>query len=157
YKVHCDCSPAGEGGCGIFSCTAVTHSCSCPQSAEHLGDQLDAAGLKWRAYGESMGRDTPCRMETDDLYAARHMPFVYYEDLQADADSCAAHVVDYSYLAEEQTVPRFVYIAPNLTNDMHDPILNHTPNIGNGDTWLKNNVPALAATEGALVVIVWDE
>jgi hypothetical protein len=157
YKVHCDCSPMGDGDCGIFSCTRFTNSCSCPQDAQHLGDQLEAASLSWRAYGESMGRDTPCRMDTDSLYAARHVPFVYYDNLQADLDRCDAHVVDYSYLAEETTVPSFVFIAPNLTDDMHDPIIGHSPNIMNGDTWLSQNVPALAATPGALVVVVWDE
>jgi hypothetical protein len=163
FGVGCDCTPQGDGDCGTFSCTILTHSCSCPQSTDHLGDQLEAAGRSWRAYGESMGRDTPCRMDTDSLYAARHVPFVYYDDLQIDAGRCAQHVVDFSYLADETVVPDYVFIAPNLTNDMHDPVLGgHGPNIMHGDTWLsQTGVPGVtgrsAYKNGGLLVIVWDE
>jgi hypothetical protein len=162
HGIECDCSPGGDGSCGTFTCNTIIHSCSCPQGGAHLGDQLEAAGRSWRAYGESMGRGTPCRMDTAGDYAARHLPFVYYTNLQADAARCASHVVDYSYFAEEPAVPSFVFIAPNLTDDMHDPVVGHSPNIANGDTWLgQTGVPAITAldayTGGGLIVIVWDE
>src|SRR5262249_18523014 len=37
YRVRCDCTPMGDGDCGIFSCTLITHDCSCPQDAQHIG------------------------------------------------------------------------------------------------------------------------
>jgi hypothetical protein len=165
HGVGCDCTPGGDRACSdtLAVCTTLFHNCSCPEDTDHIGRQLERAGRSWRAYGESMGRDTPCRVDTDSLYASRHVPFVYYADLQADAQKCAAHVVDLSYLAEETTVPDFAFIAPNLTNDMHNPIVGHTTNIKNGDAWLggQSGVQAITGLDGykkgGLLVIVWDE
>ena len=59
-------------------------------------------------------------------------------------------------LASASTTPNFSFISPNLCNDMH------SCSVGTGDTWLKNQVPAIlrspaSASDKCLVVITWDE
>ena len=88
---------------------------------EHLAEQLDEAGVKWRAYMEDM--ETPCRMASTDLYAARHNPFVYYTSLTDDFDRCADRVVDYDEHFEadlDSGEYKYMWITPNTCNDMHD-------------------------------------
>lgn len=158
--IGCDCDPMGSA-CSTFNCNAVLHSCGCPQSITHIGDQLEAAGLGWKSYAEDMG--SPCNMTGAGDYAPRHVPFLYYEDVQSDAARCAAHVVDYAAFSADLVAgpPAFSFIAPNLVNDMHDPFPAGSTNLANGDAWLADNVPpilgSVAYTGGGLLVIVWDE
>jgi len=159
-SIGCDCEPMGSA-CGTFNCNAVLHSCGCPQSISHLGDQLEAASLGWKAYGEDMG--SPCNMTSSGRYVARHVPFLYYDDVQSDAARCAAHVVDYGGFAGDLAsgAPTFSFIVPNLQNDMHDPITGGSSNLAHGDTWLSSNLPFILAspayTGGGLLIVVWDE
>jgi hypothetical protein len=160
--VMCDCDPTGTActsSCGTFS-----HACGCPQSSSHLGQQLETAGKTWRAYGEDMG--TACNTTTSGNYAARHVPFVYYADLQANQSHCADRVVDYAAkFAGDLTMgtPDFLFIAPNLIDDMHDPVLalSQSGNLHNGDVWLAKTVAAIQNTDaykkGGALFIVWDE
>jgi phospholipase C len=129
----------------------------------HLVDQIEGAGLTWKAYQESMG--APCGLTSHGRYAAKHNPFVYFNDVNGwdgtayhpDA-RCNSHVVDYSQLdidIANHTLPRYVFITPNLDNDMHD-----AP-IGTGDSWLANEIPKLLATDnyknGGVIFLMWDE
>jgi hypothetical protein len=156
--IGCDCNPTGTA-CTALTCNAVLSSCSCEQTASNLADQMETAGKPWRAYGESMG--AACNTTTSGMYAARHVPFLYYQDILGNATRCSSHVVDYSMLAADLTSspPALIYVAPNLKDDMHDPEPATTTNLGNGDTWLSTNLPPLIAAAGAdgLVVVVWDE
>src|SRR5207302_5254325 len=70
------------------------------------------------------------------------------------------NVVPYSNLAGDlpssSTTANFVWITPNLCNDMHD------CSIGTGDAWLHNNVPSILNSpaytgQNSLVLITWDE
>ena len=74
--VTCDCNPSGT------ACTSCG-DCNCSQAAAHLGDQLEAAGLTWRAYGEDMG--AACNTTSSGGYATRHVPFLYFSKVQGDA------------------------------------------------------------------------
>jgi len=160
---ECDCSPAGQGSCNDLVCNAILHSCSCANPAESIADELEAAGRSWKAYGEDMG--APCNLADSGGYATRHVPFLYYSGIQSAPDRCQSHVVDYSAFAQDAPahVPEFVFIAPNLTHDMHDPVLpGGKTNIQNGDSWLSSTgvaaiTPLDAYQEGGLIVIVWDE
>ncbi len=158
--IGCDCEPMGSE-CGTFNCNAVLHNCGCPQSVTHLGNQLEDAGATWKDYGEDMG--APCGMTSHGDYVPRHVPFLYYDDVQSDPARCADHIVDYDAFADDLAAdpPTFSFIAPNLVNDMHDPITGGSGNLANGDAWLSENVPPILAspafTDGGLLVIVWDE
>lgn len=160
--VSCDCAPQGST---CMACNVLS-SCACEQtSTAHLGDAVEAAGKTWRAYGESMG--TPCNLTAAGDYVPRHVPFLYYQDVQEDAARCQSHVVDYAALAGDlggQT-PSLVFIAPNLADDMHGTSaipnpFNHAAEMKAGDQWLAANVPAITASKAfakGMLFIVWDE
>lgn len=110
---------------------------------DNLADQLDAAGVAWRAYGESMG--TACRMDSDKLYAAHHMPWLYYQTMSTDAARCNDRVVDFDQnfaadLASEKY--RYVWITPNMCHDMHDCGADVV------QPWLENVVNQIQASPG---------
>jgi phosphatidylinositol-3-phosphatase len=128
---------------------------------------LTNAGISWKAYQEDIG-GTNCPLTSQALYAPKHNPFVYFDDVTNTNDpmsaSCIAHVRPYSELATDlanNTVARYNFITPNLCNDMHDscaPLNNPTQQ---GDTWLSTEVPTILASQaytdlGALL-ITWDE
>jgi acid phosphatase len=129
----------------------------------HLADQLELAGLSWRSYQESMG--SPCGVVSHGRYAAKHNPFVYFDDINGwdghqfqPSARCDAHVVDYSALDADLAagqVPRYAFITPNLDNDMHDGSLYQ------GDQWLAREVPKILAspafTSGGVLFLLWDE
>jgi phospholipase C len=115
--------------------------CVYPRSVTTLPDQLEAAGLSWRAYMEDMGND-PAReratcahaplgaedhteaAQVGDGYAAKHDPFVYFHSLIDDQARCDAHVVSLAHLehdlASGSRTPNYVFITPNLCSDGHD-------------------------------------
>jgi hypothetical protein len=155
-NVTCDCNPSGT------ACASdCSQSCACSRTALHLGTQLETAGKDWRAYGEDMG--APCNLSTSGKYAARHVPFLYYDDVQSAAARCRDHVVDFgsTFAADLASGPRALsFIAPNLTDDMHDPF-GGSQNLANGDAWLSLTIPTIQSSaaykdRGALF-IVWDE
>jgi phosphatidylinositol-3-phosphatase len=92
-------------------------------------------------------------------YMQKHNPFVYYDDIRTDPAQFA-NVVPYTRLAQDlataQTTPDFVWITPNMTDDMHD------GTVAQGDQWLSVNVPAILSsaaftTQRSLLLLTWDE
>jgi hypothetical protein len=132
-------------------------------TTSHLVDQIEAAGLDWRSYQEGMGE--PCGVASHGRYAAKHNPFVYFNDVNGwdghqfnPGKRCASHVVDYSQLDADLAtgkLPSYVFITPNLDHDMHD------GSIEQGDAWLANEVPKILASSqfqhGGVLFLLWDE
>jgi phosphatidylinositol-3-phosphatase len=132
-------------------------------STSHLADQLERAGLTWRAYEEGMG--DACGLASQGEYAAKHDPFVYFDDLNGwngtsfvPTERCKEHVVDFSQLAADLAagqVPDYAFITPNLLDDMHD------GTVAQGDAWLASLLPELEAspayTRGGAIFLLWDE
>jgi phospholipase C len=132
-------------------------------STSHIADQIELAGLDWKSYQESMGE--PCGIKSHGSYAAKHDPFVYFSDINGwdgtkfqPSQRCIDHVVDYSVLDQDLaagTVPNYVFITPNLDNDMHD------GSIARGDQWLAAQLPKIFASDayknGGVVFVLWDE
>lgn len=140
--------------------SGATQGCSsdgcAPFSAPSLGSQLDAAGVPWTAYMESM--PSACDKSNAGGYVVKHDPFVQ----STATTSCASHVLPYpgssGLLAAlgNGSAPDFVFITPNLTDDMHD------GSVPQGDAWLKANVaPVLASpwflNDNSTVIITMDE
>lgn len=124
--------------------------------AANVADQLDAAGVPWRAYMESMG--APCNFVSTDLYSAHHDPFLYYTTMATDPARCAEHVVDYdaNFQADlDSGAYRYMWITPNMCHDMHNcagPI---------ADAWLADAVAKITASKayqnGGALFILFDE
>jgi hypothetical protein len=133
-----------------------------PADKPNLGTQLQAAGIKWRSYQESMG--TPCKLVDDGRYAPKHDPFLYFKDMQTGAnDLCAQTNVDYSQFEAEMASNeyRYMWITPNLDNDGHDPTTDPVTGLKNADAWMSHEVPKILASEGfkanGILFITWDE
>ena len=130
-----------------------------PYAATSLGGELTSAGVGWTAYMESM--PSPCYTgATSGLYAEKHDPFVYFNDVLHD--NCASHVLPYpgsSALVaalDGSHAPDFVWITPNLLDDMHD------GSVAQGDAWASANLaPVLASSwfrnYNSTVIITMDE
>jgi hypothetical protein len=158
--------------------------CVYPAAVPNIATQLDAAGLTWRDYNESMGAD-PTRetgvcghpavggrdgtqSETDtDAYAARHNPFVYFHAIIDDTELCDTHVVSLDALPQDLAggdAPNYSFITPNLCDDGHDA---SCKNGGPGglhaaDLFLQKWVPMITGSysfvhDGGLLLITFDE
>jgi hypothetical protein len=142
-------------------------------STEHLVNQLEAAQIPWVTYQEGIATGT-CPISSSGHYAAKHDPFVFFQDVSgnppsADAVRCAQHHKSYADFAADlaaDTLRGYVFITPDLCNDMHGDLTCSSfifdgPNIKAGDTWLSNELPRLldytATHDNAVVFLVWDE
>lgn len=123
---------------------------------ENLADQLDAAGIPWRAYMEDMGDS--CVMKDTGRYAVRHDPFVYYSSLANDTRRCQDRVVDMkAHFSEDLAADayQFMWITPNECNDMHD------CSKKTSDKWLRRVIPPIMESpgykKGGAIFLLWDE
>ena len=127
---------------------------SCSVNAVNLVDQLETAGISWKAYLEDMPQ--PCfGGATSAGYAKKHNPFAYYPDVAGNPARCA-HLVGFGALARNLRtghLPTYAWISPNLCDDGHDCAL-HT-----ADKFLATMVPALLHELGprGLLILTWDE
>jgi phosphatidylinositol-3-phosphatase len=135
---------------------AVNHQ----STTDHLVTLLDRAGISWKAYVEDIDGRT-CPLQSVNKYAAKHVPFVFFDDVTGTNNPasayCIAHIRPYSELAadlQNNTVARYNFIVPNLDNDMHD------GTIMMADNWLSREVPKILASQAyqsGLLLITWDE
>jgi phospholipase C len=114
-----------------------------------LGAQLTNAGIDWRAYMENM--NSGC-FNSPYPYALKHNPFAYY------GSACPPQVQSLDSWTTDMsggTVPRFVFITPDMCHDGHD-CANSV-----ADDWLSQMVPLITALsawkDNGLLVITWDE
>jgi phospholipase C len=142
HGIHSDCSAA-----------------SCSVTGPSIFSQVSRHGLRWRAYAESM--PTACDRGTNGLYAARHVPAVYYVRLRSH---CRRHVRSLGKLRTGRLhlalhsghAPAYMFVTPNLCNDMHScPLLS-------GDRWLAKWIPMIVASPTyrhghTAILVVWDE
>jgi hypothetical protein len=145
----CDCQPGTASTCTTFNCSVLVGACTCPVGVSHLGDDLDVAGIPWREYAESMG--SPCNVDGGVLFAANHVPFLYYDDVSTNSGRCQQRVRDFADFAADLAgnsgpLIRFSLISPNVCNDMHSICTGDA--VKQGDSWLAVQVPLLLATPG---------
>jgi hypothetical protein len=119
--------------------------CVYPTNVPTVMGQMDAKGVTWKGYMDSMGVDpvrdngTTCAhppigsldpteggqtAAPFDEYATRHDPFVYFHSMIDNAAECNANVVPGTQLttdlASVSTTPNYSFITPDLCNDGHD-------------------------------------
>jgi hypothetical protein len=148
-----------------------TNELSTTTVATHLVNQLEAANVTWKTYVEGIG-GTTCPVSSSGLYAARHTPFVFFDDVtntgSTTAARCIAHVRPYTELATDiaaNTVPQYNFITPNLCDDMHGATgctgAQTANEIKAGDTWLSTEIAKIMAssayTNDGAIFITWDE
>jgi phospholipase C len=137
-------------------------------TTDHLATQLEKAGVSWKAYQEDIS-GAECPIASAGLYAAKHDPFVFFDDttnnISATSAHCIAHVRPYSELATDlagSKAAQYNFITPNLCNDMHGAGGCTSSNtIKMGDTWLSTEVPKILASaqykDGGALFVTWDE
>jgi hypothetical protein len=133
----------------------VTSDCTdCSATGPNLGTQLSAAGISWKAYAEDYPGN--CSSEaSDDNYAKRHVPFLYFPSITQNAALCA-HVVGFDQLDVDMksgNLPSFTWITPNLCDDMHN------CGVAAGDKFMSQLAPPLLDALGSrgILVVTWDE
>jgi phosphatidylinositol-3-phosphatase len=133
----------------------ITSDCtSCHVRGKNLVDELESAGVSWKAYMEGM----PARCykgASAGAYAKKHDPFVYYDNVANNRRRCSK-VVPYPELARDMRggrLPKFVWISPNLCHDTHD------CSVKTGDRYLARLVPSLLRELGphGILFLTWDE
>jgi acid phosphatase len=133
----------------------IAQDCTdCVVHATNLVDQLERAGISWKAYMEGLPR--PCFTgATAGSYAKKHDPFVYYSDV-ADSPARCSRIVPLSRLTtdlQSRRLPSFAWITPDLCHDMHD------CSVAAGDRFLAGVVPGLLRALGprGVLFVTWDE
>lgn len=151
---------------------------------KNIVDQLEAKGLTWSAYMQSM----PSAGYTGDtypgsiqLYVRKHNPFALFDDVLS-SPTRLAHIKPADQLAPDLasgTAPNYVWISPDTCHDMHGmgskdaqavgmPWCAYPPNdvtahalIQQGDAYLKSLVTTImsskAWTPDSAIVVTWDE
>ncbi|MGA8426422.1 MAG: alkaline phosphatase family protein [Candidatus Dormiibacterota bacterium] len=116
-------------GCASDSCGVY--------SVDNLANQLNVEGIPWAGYMESM--PSACYTgPSSGEYAGKHNPFVHYADVLGA--TCASHVLPYPGSSglisalDGASAPDFVWITPNLIDDMHD------GTVADGNSWLQTNL-----------------
>lgn len=158
-----------EGGTnfGITNDNDPTNAANQVVGKNHLVKQLTAAGISWKTYQENI-TGTTCPLSSSGLYAAKHNPLVFFDDVTSSfsktSATCIAHVRPFGELVSDlanNTVPRYVFITPNLCDDMHNSCSPTNNRIKQGDNWLKTMLPMItssaAYTNNGAVFITWDE
>jgi phosphatidylinositol-3-phosphatase len=142
-------------------------------STLHLSTQLTAASVTWRSYQEDMSTAATgaCPIDSSGFYAAKHDPFVFFQDVvgsppSATNGTCADHHKPFSALAGDlaaggSAVAKYNFITPNLCDDMHGAGgCTNSNTIQAGDTWLAANLPGIitfANANDGVIFLVWDE
>jgi phosphatidylinositol-3-phosphatase len=143
-------------------------------SSLNIVDSLESRGLSWKAYmedypGSCASQCSPgnCFLGDAGTYAARHDPFVYFDDIVNSTSRCSRIVpansvrngpddVLLSDLSSPSTASNFMWLTPNLCNDVHD-----CP-ISTGDNYLSRVVPSILNStlfrhQKAALFITFDE
>ena len=130
---------------------------------DHLVSMLGHAGISWRAYQEGIGSEE-CPVQSHGLYAAKHNPFVFFDDVTGDRAFCIAHerpLTELEHDLQADTIARYNFITPDLCHDMHGaPGCAHNLRAV-GETWLSTWVPRIQASQAyrdnGVLFITWDE
>lgn len=137
------------------STQGVSSDCTeCQVQAPNIVDQLEAAGISWKAYLED--EPAACFQGAEaGGYAKKHNPFIYYDDIAGSPRRCDK-LVGFTQLARDLRrgqLPTYAWISPNLCDDGHD------CGVAGGDRFLARTVPSLLRELGphGFLVLTWDE
>jgi hypothetical protein len=127
---------------------------TCSVSHRNLIDQLEAAGISWKVYAENLPSVCAASSAAQG-YVRRHVPFLYYRDVSGNPARCRSVVpaTALNHDLADHALPRFVWLVPNLCDDMH------SCGTYAGDRYLHGIVPRLLSQLGpsGVLFITFDE
>jgi hypothetical protein len=159
---------APTGGDTFFTtdCSITAGGCTTP--ALNLVDRIEGSTRTWKAYMEDMrsacfvGDNYPV-FGSPPAYVEKHNPFIHFDDIRNNPARCNK-IVPYTQLtADLPALPNFVWITPNMCDDMHDVCSPDLSEVRLGDNWLSAEVPRIqnsvscAAPQRCLIVVTFDE
>lgn len=126
----------------------TTNACTDLGNRPNLGSQLQAAGLSFTGYAESMPRAgyTGC---VSGRYQRKHNPWVSFANLAPGVNQPFT-----SFPTDYNRLPTVSFVSPNMCHDMHD------CSVATGDAWLARNLDGYARwamTHNSLLVVTFDE
>jgi hypothetical protein len=135
-------------------------------SDDNIVRALSGAGKSWKAYMESIPSAGYLGGNVG-TYLKHHDPFSYFSDVVSNSAQ-AANIVPFTQLQADMaanTLPNFVFIAPNSVDDAHDcpgqaSTCVDSAKLATADTWLKTNIDPLInspAFANSVFIITWDE
>ncbi len=138
-------------------------------TTNHLVTLLKNAGISWTSFQEGI-TGTTCPLTDSGQYVAKHNPMVHFDDVtntnNTGSTYCISDVRPFTELAgdlQSNTVARYVWITPNLCDDMHGNTGCLTGNalLTAGDTWLSNTVAEIVGSQAysnnGVIFVTWDE
>ena len=142
----------------------------CNTTSTSIIDEMDSAGLSWKAYMEDA--TGPCPISNTSLYGAFYNPFLHYQKVlnnQARCDRIVPANPGHSGLPDNQllsdlgsisTASNFIWLTPNLNDSASGEVSGAT--ISMGDNYLSKLVPQILnsyifTTQKAALVITYDE
>jgi hypothetical protein len=168
---------------GAFNASCGSLGCANSIQAKNIFQQLQGAGKTWRAYQEGMGGN--CSATAANKYAPKHNPPGFFSNLRVagqfqgntcsqfdvpfpnttcNGSSCTINTTGNALLSalNNDTLPNFSFVTPNLCNDMHDTCTGYSSSVKNGDDWLKAWLPRFTASAGyqsgdTVIFVMWDE
>jgi hypothetical protein len=134
----------------------INHDCtSCRVGGRNLVNQLDAAGISWRAYFESIGRAVAATAPVSGAaYDPHYDPFAYMSSLRGP--DLTGDVTNFAGLHRDlaaRRLPRFSWIGLNLRHDGHNESIRVVDGI------VHRLVPKIVRALGprGALFITWDE
>ncbi len=138
---------------------------------KNLVDSLEAAGISWASYNESLPHDgflgPVWPRKGDGLYRQKHDPFVYFKDIATNPKRLAnvKTFLDLRRTLNNGLLPRFSFIVPNECHDMHGSVPfcpgPDSSLIEAGDSAVQKLVEDIIGsgsfTRRSLLFVVWDE
>jgi len=153
----------GQSYVSWSSCNKPPSQCSgfAPINAPTIVNSLENSGMTWRAYMEDMPSN--CYQNDHNLYVVRHNPFAYFSDIVNNPSECdlvvpaginASRLI--SDLASPTTASNFMWLTPNLCDDMHN------CSVSIGDKYVSLIIPEILNSTvfragRASLFLTWDE
>ena len=181
-------TPAGDrcitsGAAPASTCTSTT--CKNTLAINSIFEQVqNTTGDSWKAYEESMPSNCSTAGHVGNYYV-RHDPPPFFNHLrivgQFGGNTCATNDVvlpttsctgtscslapsPNSLLDDlnNNTLPTFSFVTPNICNDMHTKCAPYTSRVTNGDQWLAAWLPRIIQSPAyqsgnTAVFVMWDE
>ena len=157
-------------GADTFGCTNDL----CPSVfAPNLVDRFESAGLTWKGYIENQQSPSGCDTAAHAPYAPQHNPFTAFNDIVNNPARCfnlvlanpsGCPVTDCPLINDlnSSSAPNFMWLTPNMCNDMHGASGICPVSIPAGDSYLSSLVPNILnsrafTTQRSVLLIVFDE